>query len=109
MKNLKFVIDTKSLLKLVDAPSILSHFRVQQDNALAAGRITRRIPNRRLASYSEECFQSLRREIRNCASPKDAVILYNELEKQIGPNRLGFLGAAWKGDRRKTLEFLNGN
>lgn len=107
MKNLKFVIDTKSLLKLVDASAICAHFEVQQNNAFEAGKISRRIPHRRLAMYAEECYASLRREVRHCASPKDAAVLYNNLEKQIGPHRFGFLGAAWRGDQRSTLRALN--
>ena len=107
MKALKFVIDTKSLLKLVDAGTIASHFRVQQDNAYEAGKITRRIPQRKLQRFADECFESLKRELRDCVSPRDAVVLYNQLEKQIGPHRMGFLGAAWKGDRRSTLQALN--
>jgi hypothetical protein len=108
MKSLKFVINTKSLLKLVDASTICAHFEVQQTNALEAGKISRRIPHRRLQTYAEECHASLRSQIRQCVSPKDAAVLYNNLEKQIGPHRLGFLGAAWRGDRRSTLKALNG-
>lgn len=107
MKNLKFVIDTKSLLKLVDAAALLSHFTVQQDNAFANGKITRIIPKRKLEAYAEECHESLRRELRDCNSPKDAVILYNQLSKVIGPHRMNFINAVWQGNKKATMEFLN--
>lgn len=104
--NVKARTQGRRLLQLVTLNTVYAHFVEQQHRAIQQGKITKRIPRAKLQAYAKEYYDSVRADIRNCESVVDVRLITDSLIKDIGPTRMGFLHAAWKGSRHATIEAL---
>lgn len=107
MKNANVKQHARTLLHLVTAGSIYEHFSEQQQHLLERGRITRKVPQKKLRVFADECHKSLKHQVRMVATPRDLQVLERALVKELAPNKAGFLKAVWKGNRVTTMRSLH--
>lgn len=107
MSNPKVRNASRRLLQLVTMGTVYEHFLEQQQRALNQEKITKPIPKSKLQAYAREYYSTIRQELRNCESTVDVRLVTDLVIRDIGPTRMGFLQADWKGSRKATLEALN--
>lgn len=104
--NAKARIQARRLLQLVTLNTVYAHLMEQQHNAVQMGKIQRQIPKAKLQKYAQTYFTEVKENLQQAESVVDVRLITDKIIKELGPQRMGFLHADWKGTRTATLEAL---